>query len=154
MNGPTESNLPEPANIQVVCGSCLAPNRLPHSRLGDDPKCGKCGHRLLDGEAIALDQHGFDQFVAKSELPVVVDFWAGWCAPCRMMAPTFESVARELRASVRFAKVDVDAAPAIAQRFGVSSIPTLVLFQRATEARRIAGAMSAAQLKGWIVEAS
>jgi thioredoxin 2 len=154
MNATNESQVDALHGVQTVCGHCFATNRVPGSRLRDDPKYGKCSQPLLDGEPVAVDERSFDQFIARSDLPVVVDFWAAWCAPCRMMAPTFESVARDLRASVRFAKVDVDAAPAVARRFGVSSIPTLVLFQQGTEVRRIAGAMSAAQLKGWIGEGS
>ena len=154
MNASSEPQVHELQGVQTVCGRCFTPNRVPRSRLGDDPKCGKCGQQLLDGEPVALDERNFDQFVAKSELPVAVDFWAEWCAPCRVMAPTFESVARELKSSMRFAKIDVDAAPALARRFGVSSIPTLMLFQRGAEVRRIAGALSARQLKGWIAEAS
>ncbi len=153
MNASSEPQVHERQGLQTVCGRCFTPNRVPSSRLGDDPKCGKCGQDLLDGEPVALDGRSFDQFVAKNDLPVLVDFWAVWCAPCRVMAPTFESVARELKSTMRFAKIDVDTAPAVARRFGVSSIPTLMLFQRGAEVRRIAGALSATQLKGWVAGA-
>jgi thioredoxin 2 len=154
MNASVEPNLRELAAAEVVCGHCFRPNRVPRSRLGDEPKCGSCGKELLDGEPVALGDKNFDAFVAKSELPVVVDFWAAWCAPCRMMAPVLDAVARELKASIRFAKVDVDAAQMLAQRFRVVSIPTLVLFREGTEAQRTAGAMPPAQLKRWIAAAS
>jgi thioredoxin 2 len=154
MNASTEPQVYELQGLQAVCGHCFTPNRVPFSRLGEDPRCGKCAQHLLDGEPVTLDERRFDQFVAKNELPVLVDFWAAWCAPCRVMAPTFESVARELGSTMRFAKIDVDASPAVARRFGVSSIPTLILFQRGAEVRRIAGALSATQLKGWIAGAS
>jgi len=148
VNVSTEPSFRE--RVQVVCGHCLTPNRVAHLHLGDDPKCGRCGERLLDGELVALDEASFEAFVAKNELPVVVDFWAAWCAPCRMIAPLLEMVAGELQTSVRVAKVDVDAVPALAQRFGVYSIPTLVLFRDGAEVQRIAGAMPAPQLKRWI----
>jgi len=152
MNVSTQPSFRE--RVQVVCGHCLTPNRVPHLRVGDDPKCGRCGERLLDGEFVALDEASFEAFVAKNELPVVVDFWAAWCAPCRMIAPLLERVAGELQTSVRVAKVDVDAVPALAQRFGVYSIPTLVLFRDGAEAQRIAGALPAAQLKRWVAGAA
>ena len=138
----------------VVCPSCAGANRLDPERARDDPVCGKCGAPLLDGKPVALDDSSFDAFVAGNDLPVVIDFWAQWCAPCRMMAPTFDATARDLKTSMRFAKVDVDTAAAVARRFGVSSIPTLVLFRHGAEVLRVAGAMSLAQLKSWILETS
>jgi thioredoxin 2 len=135
---------------QLACGHCFTPNRVARSRLRHDPKCGRCGERLLDGNPVALDDRSFDAFVAKSELPVLVDFWAPWCAPCRMMAPVLDAVASEFKVSVRVAKVDVHAAPVLAQRFVVMSIPTLVLLRQGRELQRIAGVMSVPQLAGWL----
>jgi thioredoxin 2 len=133
----------------VVCPSCLAANRVPPERSREDPSCGKCGAPLLDGAPVELDDARFDRYVARSELPVVVDFWATWCGPCRAMAPQFAQAARELQGRVVFAKVDSDASPQTSARFAIRSIPTMVLLQRGREARRQSGALQAAQIVAW-----
>jgi thioredoxin 2 len=138
--------------VQVACPHCLTPNRIPAGRLGEGPKCGKCGELLLDGKPAALDDASFDSFVGRTELPVLVDYWAPWCGPCRAMAPHFEKAAGDLRESVRFAKVNTDQAQSIAARAGIRAIPTMVLYRGGKELARASGAMDAANLRRWIGE--
>ena len=133
----------------VVCPHCNAANRVPPERTGDDPVCGKCGAALLEGAPIALDESRFDRFVGRSELPVVVDFWATWCGPCRVMAPQFEQAARELKGKAIFAKVDSDANPALSSRYAIRSIPTMVMFRNGSEVKRQSGALQAAHIVAW-----
>lgn len=134
----------------IGCASCTALNRVPEERLGDDPKCGKCKVALLPGAPQGVDAATFDAAVLRTELPVVVDFWAAWCAPCRMMAPGFERAAAQLKGRARLAKLDTEAAPAIAARYDIRSIPTMVAFRGGREAARVSGAMDAASISSWI----
>lgn len=138
--------------VQVACPHCFTPNRVPAARLGEGPKCGKCGEPLLEGAPVALDEASFDAFVARTELPVLVDYWAPWCGPCRAMAPQFEKAAGDLRQSVRFAKVNTDQAQGIAARAGIRAIPTMVLYRAGKELARTSGAMDAGTLRRWIGE--
>jgi len=135
--------------VQVACPSCLAANRVPAARLGEDPKCGKCGAALLDGASAELGEAQLEQFVQRSQLPVLVDFWAPWCGPCRAMAPHFERVAQALNGRVRLVKVNTEEAPALAQRYGIRAIPTLVLFKDGVEQKRMSGALDAGALERW-----
>lgn len=135
--------------VQVACPACLAANRVPKARLGEDPKCGKCGAALLDGAPVELREDQFEAFVQRTELPVLADFWAPWCGPCRSMAPHFERAAAELKDRVRLVKVNTEEAPGLAQRYGIRAIPTLVLFKGGVEAKRMSGALDAGALAKW-----
>jgi thioredoxin 2 len=134
----------------VVCPSCQSPNRIPSARLGDRPKCGKCKQPLFTGHPIALTDQTFDKHLTRSEIPLVVDFWAAWCGPCRMMAPFFEAAAAELEPKVRFAKVNTDENPLLSRRYGISSIPTTAVFRGGQEVARQPGAMNLQQLTQWL----
>ncbi|TAK39587.1 MAG: thioredoxin TrxC [Lysobacteraceae bacterium] len=135
--------------VLVPCPACGALNRVPGARLGESPTCGKCHQPLFAGKPLALDEAGFALHVERGGLPVLVDFWAPWCGPCRMMAPHFEQAAAQLEPRVRLAKVDTEAEPALGGRFGIRSIPTLALFAGGREIARQAGAMGAADIVRW-----
>ena len=135
--------------VRIACASCLAANRVPVARLAEDPKCGKCGARLLDGAPAELREDQFEAFVQRTGLPVLADFWAPWCGPCRAMAPHFERAAAELKDRVRLVKVNTEEAPGLAQRYGIRAIPTLVLFKGGVEAKRVSGALDAGALARW-----
>jgi thioredoxin 2 len=134
------------SSTHVACPHCAATNRIPSERLGDDPVCGRCGQALLSGQPVELNDANFDKVVAASDLPVVVDFWAPWCGPCRQMAPQFEQAARTLKGKAVFVKLNSDDNPRTAARFGVRSIPTLVKLQLGNEVARVAGARPAGQI--------
>lgn len=137
-------------SLHVVCPYCNATNRLPPSRLGDGARCGKCKQALFDAHPVALTEANFAAHIGHSEIPVVVDFWAPWCAPCRMMAPAFEHAASQLEPNVRFAKINTEEAPDLGARFNIRSIPTVVLFRRGREIARQSGSLDAGRLMRWI----
>jgi thioredoxin 2 len=136
--------------MELACPNCLAVNRVPDARLPDHPKCGKCATPLLPGKPVDLTSASFDTFVQKSGLPVLVDFWADWCGPCKMMAPVFTQVAAEMATRVRFAKVETEAHPQVSMSRHIKSIPTLILFKNGVEAARSAGAMDPIALRRWL----
>ena len=135
--------------MQIVCARCGAKNRVLEARLADDPACGACHAPLAPSEPVELDGGRLAAYVEGTEQPVLVDFWADWCGPCKMMAPAFAEAARA-RPGVRFVKVDTDRAQDVATRHAIRGIPTVMLFDKGREKARQSGAMSATQLLGWL----
>ena len=136
--------------VHVVCPGCSGVNRVPRTRLEGKPACGLCHAPLFQRRPTVLTGATFDAQVGRSDIPVVVDFWAPWCGPCRTMAPAFERAAAALEPGVRLAKVDTQAEASLAARFGIRSIPTLVAFRGGQEVARQAGAMDAAGIAAWV----
>lgn len=138
----------EPSHI--VCPNCAATNRVPAARLAEAPRCGKCREPLFTGRPADLTDASFEKMVSRSDIPVVVDFWAQWCGPCKMMAPAFQAAAAQLEPEVRLAKLDTEAARATAARFGIRSIPTLIVFRGGQEIARQPGAMGTGDIVNWV----
>ena len=139
-----------PAATQVICQRCEGIVRIPTERIRDRPQCPRCHEVLFAGQPVTLTADNFDRHVRQSGIPVVVDFWAPWCGPCRSMAPAFEQVAAETEPAARFAKLNTDEAQDIGARYGIRSIPTLMVFKDGKEVARQAGAMDAATLRRWL----
>jgi thioredoxin 2 len=136
--------------VHIVCPHCDAINRVPQQRLREGGKCGSCHRALFDGHPVALDDVArFDKHTMRNDIPVLVDAWAAWCGPCRMMAPIFQEAAAALEPGVRLVKVDSDKVPEVLQRYGIQSIPTLMLLHHGREVGRNTGVMALPQLVAW-----
>lgn len=143
----------EPETLIVACPTDGALNRVPRARLAQHPKCGTCGNPLFPGKAIDLTAASFDRHAMKSELPVVIDFWAAWCGPCRTMTPNFEAAAALLEPRVRLAKLDTEAEPGIAGRYGIQGIPSMIMIHKGREIARTSGAMPTSVIVQWVEQA-
>ena len=138
------------APLHIVCPHCHTTNRVQAADLAHAPDCGHCHQGLFAGLPLELDAASFDKHVARSHIPVLVDFWAPGCGPCRQMAPAFTQAARALEPRVRLAKLNTEDHQAIAARYAIRSIPTMILFQQGREAARISGALGAADIVRWV----
>ncbi len=136
-------------SLHIVCAPCGAVNRIPAARIAEQPGCGKCHRPLFNAHPMELTATNFKKQITRNDVPVLVDFWAPWCGPCKMMAPAFEQAAAQLEPRVRLAKLNTENEQAIAGQFGIRSIPTLVLFQHGRELTRQTGAMGLRDIVRW-----
>lgn len=137
--------------MHIVCSQCGTINRIPKDKPVCDAMCGKCKQNVYNSKPVVLDDHDFYRFIEKTELPILVDFWADWCAPCKAMAPTFTAVAGESE-DVIFAKVDTQIAEKVSAQANIRSIPTLIFFYKGKEIDRVSGALNNAQMKKFIMQ--
>lgn len=136
-------------SLHLVCPHCHTTNRVRSTDLANAPDCGSCHKPLFVAHSLALDESNFDRHISRSQIPLLVDFWAPWCAPCRQMAPAFEQAAAQLEPRMRLVKVDTEASQQLGARFNIRSIPTLALFAHGVEVARQSGAMGAADIVRW-----
>lgn len=138
------------SHLQVVCPHCEVVNRIPEERLAAHPKCGKCGQLLFSGKPLELSQSSFQKHLQKNDIPLLVDFWAPWCGPCKMMGPAFAEAATQLEPRVRLAKVNTEMEQSLGAQLNIRSIPTMVLFVNGVEKGRQSGTMNSAGIVQWV----
>lgn len=136
--------------MHYTCPSCATINRLPTNKPAAEATCGRCKSPLVNGLPVDLTDQSFSRFINKNDLPIVVDFWASWCGPCKMMAPVFSKLSEQMQSQLRFAKVNTEEAQQISSQLGIRSIPTLILYHQGKEIDRLAGALPEPQLRQWI----
>ena len=155
MSDSTTDSRAKAANEMLVvgCPTDASLNRVPRAKLDRKPACGRCHNPLFAGKVVELDGTNFDVHALKSDLPIVIDFWAEWCGPCRMMTPNFEMAASQLEPRVRLGKLDTEAEPAVAERYGIRGIPSMIMIRKGREISRTSGAMPTSAIVGWVEQA-